>query len=57
MGGVQSVQKYFTYILYLNQNRKIARSYKQNAFLNILVKATISAKFFKEELVAIYDML
>lgn len=53
MGGVLSVQKDFTYILYLNPNRKVARSYKQNAFLNILVKAAISGKLFKEELVAI----
>lgn len=57
MGGVLSVQKYFIYILYLNQHRKVARSYKQYAFLNLLVKAAISGKLFKEELVAIYDIL
>lgn len=44
-------------MLYLNQHRKVARSYKEYAFLNILVKAAVSAKLLKERLVAIYDML
>lgn len=56
-GGILSIQKCFTYILYLNQHRKVARSYKQYVFLNILVKAAISAKLLKWELVAIFDVL